>query len=592
MIKKCWDLSQIYNSQEEFEIEFKEVGDLALKLESFRGKLTQKDKNILKQYFLIDDEFSAKLEKLAVYAHCKNDDNGKDEINIKNYAVINDFYSSVSEKLSFIVTELASLDIDFLNELKQDPNFKDYSRQIEYLIRNKKHTLSEKEEALIANVSGFSNFDDIYSTITDVEMQHGEIIDENGEKVKLTTGNYNLLLKNKNQDFRKNVMETYLEEYKRFNLTISNLYISHIKYKSFVSQMRNYSSVLDSETYREEVSNQIMQKNIENVSKNSNLISKYFNLKKEILKLDVFNSSDISADLPFTSKSYTYEESIEDIRNAFKPLGTDYQEMFDRALSEGWIDALPREFKASGGYTISTYLTHPYILLNFDGTEYWKSAIAHEFGHAMHSYYSEKEQPFAKSSYTIFVAEVASLTNEILLSKYMLSKETNKEHRMQILADFLSLFYLNVFNSSMLAEFELYVHNEIWEKKSITANDLNQKFKSLCEKYFGDSVVLTKNYEYDWERKSHIFRDYYLYKYSTGLISACVVATKILSDRTGEYVKKYKKFLSLGDSMDPINSLKVADIDITSDETYKFGFDMFESYLNELKSLYEEKLWL
>ena len=590
-IKNNWDLSQIYASQVDFEKDFELVKEYANGLEDFKGKLNLKNKQILRSYFTLDEKFSVLLERLEVYVKCKYDDNGKDIVNLKNYALINDFCANVSENLSFVITELSLLDEEFLNSLKDDKEFENYSRQIEYLIRVKKHTLSQKEESMIATIHGFSSFDDIYSTITDVEMSHGEIVGESGEKIKLTTGNYNKLLRSKSQDFRKYVMETYLAEYKRFNNTISSLYISHVKFKNFISKLRNYTSTLDKETYTEEVSGEIMGKNIEYIRKNSSLVRDYFDLKKKILGLNDFYTSDISADLPFKTKFVDFEESVEDIKNAFLPLGKDYQEMFEKALQDGWIDALPREFKASGGYTIHTYSIHPYILLNFDGTEYWKSAIAHEFGHAMHSHYSASNQPYSKSNYTIFVAEVASLTNEILLSKYMLEKETDKKRKMQILADFLALFYLNVFNSSMLAEFELYVHDSLWNNLSLTSNELNEKYKNLCEEYFGNSVKLVDNFEFDWERKSHIFRDYYLYKYSTGLISACAVASKILADKSGKYVKKYKQFLSLGDSIDPINSLKIADIDITKEETYNFAFDMFKDYLTNLKNLFEENLW-
>ena len=441
---------------------------------------------------------------------------------------------------------------------------------------------------MLASVSGFTNLDDIYSIISDIEMFHGEIKDDDGKMVKLTTGNYNSFLKNPSQEFRKKVMETYLAEYKRFNLTISNLYTSHVKYQNFIAKVRGYKSTLDMKTYGEQVESSIMMKNIEYVSSNKHLMQRYFKVKKDILKLKEFYSSDISVGLPFSNKKIAYEDAVNDIKNSFAPLGKDYQDMFEKALAEGWIDALPRENKASGGYTISTYLTHPYILLNYDETQYWKSAIAHEFGHAMHSYLSKKTQPYAKSDYTIFVAEVASLTNEILYTKYMLSKETDAKAKMQILADFLALFYLNVFNSSMLAEFELFVHDSLWNGESLTANDLNQKFVDICHNYFGDSVVLTENFECEWERKSHVYRDYYLYKYSTGLVVACAVASKILGDETGEYLKKYKSFLSLGDALNPIDSLKVIDIDVTEKETYNFAFSMFENYLNELENLYKQ----
>ena len=588
MVNEKWDLSQIYSSNEDFESDFKIVQGLAEKLEGFKGKLKLEDKDIMREYFAVDDEFSSLLEKLAVFVHCKNDDDGKCDENVKNYMRINDFYAKVSEKLSFIRSEMTSLSTDFLNELLSDEDFKDYSRVIESFIRDKDHSPTEREQNILATVSGFSSFDDIYSSITDIEMAHGSFVDDKGETVTLTTGNYNLHLKNKSQDYRKKVMETYLGEYKRFNLTIANLYASNIKQKSFVARLNKFNSVLDMSTFGEEVTDKIMMKNIEYVSKNAPLMQKYFDLKREILGLEKFYTCDLNADFDFGEKQLeTFEQATVDINNAFAPLGKDYQDMFKTALDSGWIDALPRENKASGGYTISTYLTHPYILLNYDGTAYWKSAIAHEFGHAMHSYYSCKNQPLAKSSYTIFVAEVASLTNEILLSKYLLSKETDKQKKMQILADFLALFYLNVSNSSMLAEFEFFAHSMVWNGETLTHRELNDEYAKICKKYFGDSVTFTENFEYDWERKSHIFRDYYLYKYSTGLVCACAAASNILSDKTGEYVKKYKKFLSLGDSLSPLESLKVAGIDITDEKTYDFAFSMFEEYLNNLKNLYE-----
>jgi len=590
MIKTNWDLSQIYSSDEEFKNDYDKVKNLSLELEKFRGKLENADKTTLLNYFKLDDEFSALLEKLAVYAHCKNDDNGKDDNNVRNYMIINDFYSQVSEKLSFTKTELANLDENFLNDVLNDSDFTDYSRVIEYLIRTKKHIISEKEESMLANISGFTNLDDIYSIISDIEMFHGEVEDENGKKIVLNTGNYNALLKNKNQNFRKKVMETYLKEYKRFNLTISNLYTSHVKYENFIAKIRGYKSTLDMKTYDEQVDSNIMMKNIEYVKNNKKLMQRYFKVKKEILGVKDFYSSDISVNLPFGDRKIPYEEAVNDIKDSFKPLGRDYQEMFEKALNDGWIDALPRENKASGGYTISTFLTHPYILLNYDSTQYWKSAIAHEFGHAMHSYLSKKTQPFAKSQYTIFVAEVASLTNEILLTKYSLGKDIDDSQRMQILADFLALFYLNVFNSTMLAEFELFVHDKLWQGESLTANDLNEKFVKICNEYYGDSVQLVENFECEWERKSHIYRDYYLYKYSTGLVVACAVASKILADKDGEYLKKYKTFLSLGDALNPMDSLKVIDIDVTSEETYKFAFNMFDEYLTQLNDIYKSTL--
>lgn len=583
-----WNLSHIYKSNEEFLADFDTAKKYLKNLEKFNGKLNKKDKKIIKEFFEMDKEFSIIIEKMGVYAHCKNDDNGKDELSIRNYHTLGDFFTEAGKALAFVQSQLSMLDDDFLKSLLNSPEFAEFDVSIKNIIKQKPHTLSEKDEKLLAGISAFQSSDDIYSVLSDIEMDHGSFVDESGKEIKLTTGNYNLLMQNPKQSERKKIQEAYLEKYAALNLTLSNLYLSHIKYESFLAKTYNFKSVIDMSTFGEDVTPQIMQKNIEFVSSKTAILHRFFDIKAKFMKLDKFYTSDISANMASNAKKYTYEEAIREISDCFKVLGKDYVQKFEEAVSTGWIDVFPRENKASGGYTISTFSVHPFILLNFDGTAYWKSAIAHEFGHAMHSYYSAKAQPYDKYDYTIFVAEVASLTNEILLEYYLLEKTFDRNEKIQLIADFLQLFYLNVFNSTMLAEFELFAHTSVENGKTLTGSDLNKKYVELAKKYFGKKVLLSKNFEFDWTRKSHIFSDYYLYKYSTGLISACCVAKKILSDKSGEYVKKYKKFLSLGGSIDPISSLKVAEVDITSNEPYEFAFDMFEEFLDKLESLTKE----
>ena len=589
MINTNWDLSHLYASNEEFLKDFEVAKNMLKNLEKFKNNLEKNDKKILLNYFKTDDEISVILEKLAVYAKCKLDDDGKNQDNLKNYQMISDFFSNINERLAFAKTELSSLSNEFLNELKNDEDFKDFDRVIDYILRNKAHTLSEDREVLMASLSGFQAQDDIYSNLSDVEMEHGSFVDENGQEIKLSNGTYASFLKSPSQEIRKRVMKAFLAEYGKLNITYAMLYLSHVKYINFVAKEKGFSSALDMYTYKEEVSKDIIFKNIENVSSKAKLLQEYFELKKDFLKLDKFYSCDISAGFSDKKEAISYDEAVNNVKNSFAPLGKDYVEVFEKAVSEGWIDALPRDKKASGGYTISAFGSHPYILLNFDGTESWASAIAHEFGHAMHSYYSESSQPYSKAQYTIFVAEVASLTNEILYINYRLQNESDRLKKIQIISEFLQVFYLNVFDASLLAEFELYVHDELQKGVSLTAEDLNNKYLELNKKYFANKVVLTDEYVYNWSRKHHIFRDYYLYKYSTGFVSASVVAQKIMNDKDGEYLKKYKKFLSLGGSIDPVSSLKVAEVDILSNDTYDIAFNLFEKYLKELKRLTKEK---
>ena len=254
--------------------------------------------------------------------------------------------------------------------------------------------------------------------------------------------------------------------------------------------------------------------------------------------------------------------------------------------SQSGLRRRPRALQVASA-TTSVYATHPYILLNYDGTLEWASAITHEFGHAMHSIYSAKKQPYPNADYTLFVAEIVSLTNEIIYNKYLLSKAKTNEEKIKLLSYFLQLFVLNVFDSSRLAEFELFVHNNLQDGVSMTAEDYNKKYVELAKKYFGDTIELTKFYEVGWSRNGHMYRDYYLYKYSMGLCAACYVSKRLLTEGNN-YLKKYKEFLSLGSSKDPISSLKVAEIDVLDSKLYDSAFDTFKWYLDELKKLTED----
>lgn len=585
-----WNLSKLYKKDEEFLLDLEKAKKLLREIQSFRGEISKSDPQIIYNFFKKDEELSILLDKLAVFAFCKKDDDGKNQQNVKNYNTINDFFAKVNEVMAFAKTELASLDVEVLSQLKNHPNFADYDRTLHDIIRFKKHTLSEKDEKNIAELSAFNNTSDIFSMLSNVEMEHGSYKDENGKRIKLCPGNYNSCLQSPDQKVRKNVMETYAGEYKKLMETFTSLFLSHIKYQNYLAKTYGFESVLDRKCYSEEVPTSVMKTCIRNVSVKVDLLHRYFLVKKKILNVDEFFTSDIPLEILNEEKvKISYEDAIIGISNAFEVLGSDYVQMFKKATSEGWIDAFPRDGKTSGGYTISNFGHHPYILLNFDGTLEWASALAHEFGHAMHSYYSSDSQPYAKHDYTLFIAEIVSLTNEILYNRYLLSKATEKKTKMKLLSYFLQLFELNVFDSSMLAEFELFVHDSLWQGETLSSEDLNSKYKHLAAKYFGSDVKFTKNFETGWVRKGHLYRDYYLYKYAMGLSCACFVATKILSDKTGEYLKKYKHFLSLGSSLDPISLLKVIDVDVSSDNTYEFAFKMFEEYLTLLEGLASEK---
>lgn len=584
MLNGLWNLTHLYKNNDEFEKDLKNAKNYLENIKKFKGKLNKSD--VILDYFKQDSQMSIILEKLVVYAFCKKDDNGKDAQNVKNYEIINNLFSKVNEELAFAKVELSKLDENFLKDLQFNAEFSEYDRTIEDVIRYKAHTLPENQEQAMARISAFSNTDEIFKILSNLEMNHGSFVNDEGEEIKLSPQNYNLFMNNPSQNTRKKVMEAYYGEYGKLIQTYAGLLSSHIKYENFIAKEYGFDSVLDMKCYAEEVDKNVMLNNIKNVSQHKKSLQKYFLIKQKILGLKDFYTSDIGTQI-FTDdgKLEEYSQVVKDIAAAFKVLGEDYVEMFESAAKNGWIDAYTRENKTSGGYTISAYSSHPFILLNFDGTREWASALAHEFGHAMHSYYSAKNQPYAKADYTLFVAEIVSLLNEILYNKYLIAKTEDKKEKMKLIAEFLQLFELNVFDSSMLAEFELYIHDELQKGNSLTAEDYCNKFKELAESYFGKNVKLCKNYEFGWSRKSHIYRDYYLYKYSLGLCAACALSNNILNDKSGDALNKYRKFLTLGGSLDPISELKVAGIDILSDDIYDKAFKMFDEYLNELEKL-------
>ena len=470
MEKRTWNLTHLYKTNEDFENDLKIVEKYLENIKKFKGKLNKID--VILDYFRLDTELSIILDRLAVYAFCKKDDDGKDSVNVKNYDVINNLFSRLGEDLAFAKVELSKLDENCLIEMKSDKRFADFDRTIEDIIRYKKHTLSESQEQMMSRIAGFSSTDDIFSILSNLEMNHGSFIDENGKEIKLSPQNYNLCMNSPNAETRRRVMEAYYGEYGRLSQTYAGLLSSHIKYKNFQAKEYGFDSVLDMKCYAEEVDKSVMLNNIKNVSARTDLLHRYFEVKKKILGLKEFYTSDIGTQIYTDDKEMAdYEQVVEDISKSYEVLGQDYVEKFDEAVKNGWIDAFPRENKTSGGYTISAFDTHPYILLNFDGTREWASALTHEFGHAMHSYYSAENQPYAKSNYTLFVAEIVSLLNEILYNRYLISKTTDKKEKMKLLAEFLQLFELNVYDSSLLAEFELFIHEELQNGGSLTAED-------------------------------------------------------------------------------------------------------------------------
>lgn len=582
-----WDLTDIYKSDEEWQKNFdflqKEVKILA----TFKGKLNKKEE--LKDFNALSEVYSRILNKLYLYTFLNHDINLKESKYNEQRSMIEDLEASIASDTSYFTPELASLDEEYLKSLIDDPEFKLHKMEYESILTNKQHILSEKEENLSSLMNSFSGgFSNIFDALTESDMTFEPIID--GENtLKLTGENYGFYLTNSNREIRRQAYENLYKSYKQFSNTISNIYIYNVKQNSFDLKLRKYDSLLQASLQGNKIPERVYYNLIENVDKNVHLMHKYFELLKQKTKIEDFKFYDTYLSISGQNKrQFSVEEQFSIIEKALAVLGEDYIKNLQLAKEQHWIDAYSDENKAGGGYNIAIYDSHPYILLNDNGNYNSMSTMAHELGHAMHSFYSNKNQPSELAHYSIFVAEVASTVNEILLSKYMLKNCTDDEEKIFYLDQFIKNIKATVFRQTMFSEFEDFAHKTIENGKPLSLEILCNEYKKLNEKHFGNVVEIDDNIIYEWQRISHFYRPYYVYKYATSFTTAVCIASKILS---GDNValENYKRLLSSGGSDWPNELLKNVGIDLTCNEPYDVLFKELNSSLSELESLLNKK---
>ena len=546
----------------------------------FKGQLNVS--NAL-ECLLIRSKISYKLEKAYVYTHLKSDEN-KADVYYQELSEKADYYAvNFDTACSFIDPAFASFKNSELIKMKNDEKYSYFSMYIDSVIRTKKHLLSEKEEAILSASHVFSDdFKTIFSMFDNINVNLGEV-EIDGEVRKLSHGLYSVCLQNKDPEVRKSAYESLYKGYESMLNTLAANYAGNVKKDIFYSKARKFNSCLDMALYSENIPRKVYSNLIEEVDKHCELMHQYVAYRKKTLKLEKMFMYDMYMPLAENiEKTIPYDEAYEQVCEALAPMGKDYVDILLRAKRERWLDVEETENKRSGAYSWGVYGTHPFVLLNHKGTTHDMFTIAHEMGHAMHSYYSNGAQCYEKSAYCIFLAEIASTVNEVLLIKHKL-KSAEKEERKYLLAYYADMIRTTLFRQTMFAEFEVFAHECAENGEALTAERMSNLYAELNRKYYGDAVVTDKYISYEWSRIPHFYTSFYVYKYATGIICAINIANKILSDAS--FVNKYKEFMKSGGSDYPVEALKLVDIDLTKKYPFTIAMKEFKTVLSELNRL-------
>ena len=586
-----WNLEEIFKNENELEEAINKLYKEIENIKKYKGILGESSDNVLKCHqnltVLLELE-----EVIYAYAMLKYHKDMSNSNSIKLYKRVEKIVSDLSSAISFISPELSGLEDGKLEQfLEENETLRtEFNKTIQDIIKEKKHILSAEVEEVLANYSEiFSASENAYDIFTNTEFEYPSIKGENGEELEVTDALFSRYLSDKNPNIRKQAFESVYSLYKKHINTITELYLTRVKAKVINSKLRKYKSSLDLATSGDDSTVEVYDTLLKVVNKNLNLNYDYMETKRKLLNIDKLHVYDVYVNaLEEEEQNISYEDGKKTVLSALNIMGKDYIDTVQYALDHNWVDVFEKKNKMSGGYSMGVHSVHPYILLNYINTSRDVSTLAHELGHTMHSFYASKNQNIINANYTIMVAEVASTVNEILLANYLINKETDKTKKAVLINEQLDMIRATLIRQSMFAEFEKDVHAKIEANESLTSENLNDIYYELVKKYFGENVIIDEDIKYEWARIPHFYRCFYVYKYSTGITSAIVIANKILSGEP-EYVEKYIKMLSMGGSKDSLSLLKSVDVDLEKEETYEEAFKYFENKLEELECIIKEK---
>ncbi|MCQ4087005.1 oligoendopeptidase F [Saccharibacillus sp. JS10] len=581
-----WKLSDLFADQAAWDATYEESKAQLKKFEDFRGKLN--NETTIGECFKFEDEISLKLEQLYVYTHLYHD---QDTANPTYQALTQKgrkLLVDAGEAMSFITPEILSLDDAKLDELIEAESLKEYRFTLQEMKREKAHVLSQAEEALLAQVGNLSQApSNIFGMLNNADLKFPNIQDENGNEVELTHGSYIQFLESDNADVRRRAFQAIYGTYAKLKNTIGASLTANVNKNIFYSRARKYPSVLEMKLYGDNVPVSVYDNLLDAIHESLPILHRYMRLRKKLMGVDELHMYDLFAPLVDEFKmDITYDEAKQTVIDGLQPLGKDYLEVLENSFKEGWIDIYENEGKRTGAYSSGAYGVHPYVLLNHKDNLNSMFTLAHEMGHALHSYYSDTTQTYRDAQYTIFLAEVASTTNEALLMDYLLNKSTDPKEKMYLLTYYADQFRTTVFRQTMFAEFEKIIHARTEAGESLTPQDLSSIYYDLNVKYHGPDMVVDQEIEMEWARIPHFYNSFYVYKYATGFSAATSFSKQILEEGAPA-VERYLGFLKSGGSDYSINILKKAGVDMSSPEPVREAMSVFEALIEQMEQLSE-----
>lgn len=582
--KYKWNLKDIYESDEDLQKDIDKLSTYPKILGAYKGKLGKS--KVFFEFLEKCTEFDKLSDKVDVYISLKLSENLEDNKFLELSSITSNISKNVSIATSFEEMELKKLGEKYINKLIKDERFKNYRMSLLNFLRNREHILDEKDEIMLSKaMNAIGGYSDVYDNIDTLDLKFESVKDSKNKLVEVNQHNYSELMESSDRVLRKNAYLSYLKGYHGLSNTIASNYIGSVEGDWFIADAYGFKSTLEMSLFGENIDTKIYEKLLSAVNDNLSLMHKFYALKKKALKLNPFYIYDRSVKITNLSEKISYEESYEKVIDAMSILGDEYVEGLKLARDNRWIDVYPCEKKTTGGFCCNMFEPHPYILLNTVNDSRSIYTLAHELGHAMHGYLSAKNQPYQTHDHTIFLAEIASTVNEVLLFKYLYNNSKTKKEKLAHLEKYVSNIIATIYIQTMYSEFEYYAHNLIEQEKPVSKDLLNAKYKELNEKYYGKSVkIIKEDIGETWMRIPHFYRAYYVYKYATGMSSAINFASRIYNGDEGAK-EKYLEFLKSGTCDYSNNILKKAGVDLLSDATYKVVFNEIKWALNEMSKL-------
>ena len=583
----CWDLEAMYADDELWEKDFSEAARAAEDFRSFCGKMQEGPESLL-EILKSRENMERQAEHLYVYANMRwhqDTANGKYQAMAGKSAQL---LTQVNDAQAFVEPEILALSEQKVQKYMDNcPGLELYKRFFSEIFRGKEHVLTPDMEALLARAQDMANApQQIFMNFNNADLTFGEIKDADGTAVTVTNGNYTVLLKNRDRRVRKDAFHAMYGAYEAHKNTLAATMDANTTAQRFFASARKYTSSRAMALDGAHIPEQVYDELIEAVHEGLPLMYRYMQIRKQVMAVDELHMYDVYVPLTKSfEKKYTFEEAKALVKDALSVMGEEYVSLLQEGFDNGWIDVCENEGKRSGAYSWGSYDSHPYVLLNYHGSLSDVFTLAHEMGHAIHSYYSHKNQPYVYAGYHIFVAEVASICNEMLLVQYLIGKAKDAEEKKYLINYLLEQFRTTLYRQTMFAEFEVKAHGLKAEGQTLTAQQLCEIYYELNRQYFGPNVVIDKEIAMEWSRIPHFYTPFYVYQYATGFAAALAISGKILRGEEN-ILAQYKTFLSGGCSMDCIDLLKLCGVDMTRPEPVREALSIFDKYLEEFGKLF------